>query len=307
MITLNNWDTGSTFRASLNTNFSDLDTNKADKSWWVFTWDITVPDEAYGVGWNGSLEVPTKNAVYDKIETLGGGGDMILASTQTVSWLKTFLSWMFWLRNVANTFTGFFSNTITASRTWTLPDSSTFIPIITQLLTFSWPTASRTITIPDADFTVARTDAGQTFTGVQTMTSPNFTTPVLGTPSSWNLISCTADGTDEVGFRNIPQNSKSSAYTTVMSDKWKHIYHPAWDANPRTFTIDSNANVPYPLGTAITFINRTTQVVTIAITADTMILAGTTTTGSRSLAQNGIATAIKVTTTEWLISGTWLT
>lgn len=32
--------------------------------------DITVPDEAYGVGWNASLEVPTKNAVYDKVETL---------------------------------------------------------------------------------------------------------------------------------------------------------------------------------------------------------------------------------------------
>jgi hypothetical protein len=34
--------------------------------------DIAVPDEAYGVGWNGSLEVPTKNALYDKIETLTG-------------------------------------------------------------------------------------------------------------------------------------------------------------------------------------------------------------------------------------------
>lgn len=32
--------------------------------------DVTVPDEAYGSGWNGSLEVPTKNAVYDKIETI---------------------------------------------------------------------------------------------------------------------------------------------------------------------------------------------------------------------------------------------
>lgn len=32
--------------------------------------DITVPDEAYGAGWNASLEVPTKNAVYDKMETL---------------------------------------------------------------------------------------------------------------------------------------------------------------------------------------------------------------------------------------------
>jgi hypothetical protein len=34
------------------------------------TGDLAVPDEAYGVGWNGSLEVPTKNAIYDKIETI---------------------------------------------------------------------------------------------------------------------------------------------------------------------------------------------------------------------------------------------
>ena len=41
-----------------------------------FGGDVTVPDEAYGAGWNGSFEVPTKNAVYDKIESLvlGGGG-----------------------------------------------------------------------------------------------------------------------------------------------------------------------------------------------------------------------------------------
>ena len=39
----------------------------------TFSNDISVPDEAYGVGWNGSLEVPTKNAVYDKIETISGG------------------------------------------------------------------------------------------------------------------------------------------------------------------------------------------------------------------------------------------
>lgn len=30
--------------------------------------DATVDDEAYGSGWNGSLEVPTKNAVYDQVE-----------------------------------------------------------------------------------------------------------------------------------------------------------------------------------------------------------------------------------------------
>ena len=36
----------------------------------VWLVDQSVPDEAYGVGWNGSVEVPTKNAVYDKIETI---------------------------------------------------------------------------------------------------------------------------------------------------------------------------------------------------------------------------------------------
>lgn len=32
--------------------------------------DVNVPDEAYGSAWDGSLEVPTKNAVYDKIQTI---------------------------------------------------------------------------------------------------------------------------------------------------------------------------------------------------------------------------------------------
>jgi len=129
----------------------------------------------------------------------------------------------------------------------------------------------------------------------------------LGTPSSGTLSSCTVDGTDAVGFRNIPINSKSAAYTTVLADSGKVIFHPSTDANARTFTIDSNANVAYPLGTAITFVNMTTQVVTIAITSDTMYLSSAGTTGSRSLAQYGSATAIKMTSTTWLISGSGLT
>lgn len=36
----------------------------------TFTSDPIIPDEAYGAGWNGVLEPPTKNAIYDKIETM---------------------------------------------------------------------------------------------------------------------------------------------------------------------------------------------------------------------------------------------
>lgn len=113
---------------------------------------------------------------------------------------------------------------------------------------------------------------------------------------------------DAVGFRTIPQNSQSTAYTTVAADSGKHLLHPSADTTARTFTIDSNANVAYPIGTAITFVNQDSAgVMTIAITSDTMRLAGAGTTGSRTLAANGIATALKITSTEWIISGTGLT
>lgn len=139
-------------------------------------------------------------------------------------------------------------------------------------------------------------------------TSPTLVTPALGTPASGNLSSCTADGTNAVGFRHVPQNSQSTAYTTVLSDAGKHLLHPSADTTARTFTIDSNANVAYPIGTSITFVNQNSAgVVTIAITSDTMRLAGAGTTGSRTLAANGIATALKITSTEWIINGTGLT
>lgn len=119
------------------------------------------------------------------------------------------------------------------------------------------------------------------------------------TAASWEVAT--------VGYKHIPANSQSAAYTTVLSDAGKSIDHPSTDANARTFTIDSNANVPYPVGTTITFTNMTSNVVTIAITSDTLYLAGTGTTGSRSLAQYGVATARKLTSTTWLIAGTGLT
>ena len=109
---------------------------------------------------------------------------------------------------------------------------------------------------------------------------------------------------------NLTQNSQSAAYTTVLADaNVKHILHPTADTTARTFTIDSNANVAYPIGSTLTFINQVgAGVLTIAITSDTMYFAGTaSTTGSRTLAAVGVATALKVGTTEWIISGVNLT
>jgi hypothetical protein len=111
--------------------------------------------------------------------------------------------------------------------------------------------------------------------------------------------------TTEVGYMNLPQNSQSANYTTVLADRAGHLYHPLSDDNPRTFTIPANSSVAYAIGTALTFINDQ-NTLTIAITTDTLVWAEDGSSGSRTLAENGIATAIKVTSTRWIISGVGL-
>lgn len=89
-----------------------------------------------------------------------GSGDMVLASTQTVSGLKTFLAWMFALRNVANTFSGLFTNTNTADRTYTLQNRNGTLADDTDLalkasttLSNLWTVAINTSLVSDTDNT----------------------------------------------------------------------------------------------------------------------------------------------------------
>lgn len=150
-----------------------------------------------------------------------------------------------------------------------------------------------------------------TATNTQTLTNKTLTGAVMnGTVGATTPAAGTfTDLSDSIGnVRLIPQNSQSAAYTLVASDSGKHILHPSADTTARTFTIPANASVAFPIGTAVTFVNQDSAgVVTIAITSDTMRLAGAGTTGSRTLAANGVATAIKITSTEWIISGNGLT
>jgi hypothetical protein len=60
----------------------------------------------------------------------------------------------------------------------TLPNAASTLPIYTQQITYAGPTVARTITYPDANITVARTDAANTFTGIQTFSTPIATASV---------------------------------------------------------------------------------------------------------------------------------
>ena len=77
-----------------------------------------------------------------------------------------------------------------------MPNANTSIPVATQTLTFSGPTAARTITLPDANFTAARTDAAQSFTGDQTLSTGNL---IIGTSGKGIDFSATSGtGTSEL-------------------------------------------------------------------------------------------------------------
>jgi hypothetical protein len=146
------------------------------------------------------------------------------------------------------------------------------------------PTDSGFVTPP---FTVAQGGTGGT-------TVPTAATSLQGTGLDSNAV----------GFRTVPQNLQSTSYVTVAADSGKHLFTSTGSI---TFTIAANASVAYPIGTAITFVNTNASSITIAINSDTMTLAGGTNTGSRTLAQNGVATALKIGATSWLISGSGLT
>jgi hypothetical protein len=180
--------------------------------------------------------------------------------------------------------------TLTANRTLTLTGTDGKTLTINHSITLAG-TDGTVMTFPSTNATMARTDAAQTFAGTQTFSGSVVPAATLA---------------DSVGYVGIPVNSQSAAYGLLATDAGKSIVHPITDNNARTFTIPANGTVPFPVGTTITFINMI-NTVTIAITTDTMYLAGAGTTGSRTLAAYGMATAVKVTSTSWIISGNGLT
>jgi len=114
--------------------------------------------------------------------------------------------------------------------------------------------------------------------------------------------------TGATGSLGVSVSSKVTNYTAVSGDANTILMHPSASTTAATFTIPSNASVAYAAGTSLVFVNEHgAGELSIAITTDAMYLAGTVgTTGTRTLIASGIARAVKLTSTEWLIDGTGL-
>ena len=107
-----------------------------------------------------------------------------------------------------------------------------------------------------------------------------------------------------VGYIGMPQNILASGGLTLSkAHAGEHVYVTG---SSQTITIPANSSVPFEIGTAIVIINGNVAS-SIAITTDTLRLAGSSLTGTRSLAAYGLATAVKVESTTWIVSGSGLT
>ena len=166
------------------------------------------------------------------------------------------------------------------------------------------PEITTSITTASTTFALINTTATTVnFAGVAT-TALNIgasNAPITG----FAAPSTTSSTASSLGYLGIPQSATATTATLAIGDAGKHVYVTTAG---QTITIPDNATVAYPIGTTIEFIaGPSATTVTIAITSDTMYLAGTGTTGSRTLAAYGMATAIKVAATTWFISGNGLT
>lgn len=130
-------------------------------------------------------------------------------------------------------------------------------------------------------------------------TSPSLTTPVLGTPTSGNLSNCTADGTNNVGYRNIPQSGsdKTTSYTLATTDVGKFI-------GVGTSGSIVVPNSTFAAGDVVSIFNNTTGSVTITTNPTSSYIAGTNTTkASMTLATRGVATVLFISGTVCVVSG----
>jgi len=114
-------------------------------------------------------------------------------------------------------------------------------------------------------------------------------------------VTVTASGTiaaGSIGFRGVPQNAQGATYTLALADAGRHIA-----ISTGGVVIPANGTTAFPIGTTIVIYNDSNATQTISITTDTLRQAGTTNTGTRTLAVYGVASCVKVAATTWIITG----
>jgi len=116
----------------------------------------------------------------------------------------------------------------------------------------------------------------------------------LGTPSSGTLSSCTVDGTNPVGFRNVPISSNSTN-TLVVGDVGKVLSVTAGQTVP---------NSTFAAGDVVVIFNNSSSSITLTMSIATAYIAGTDSDkATMTLATRGVATILFISGTVCVVSG----
>ena len=109
----------------------------------------------------------------------------------------------------------------------------------------------------------------------------------------------------ELGFKTIPQIALNGASTFVAADSGKHYYKGPAVTSAIILTIPDNSAEPCPVGTTITIVNdAATGNITIFQGGNTILqLGGTFNQSNRTITPGGFATALKVASNKWIVSG----
>jgi Protein of unknown function (DUF2793) len=117
----------------------------------------------------------------------------------------------------------------------------------------------------------------------------------LGSPTSWEPLT------------GIPQNPQAGNYGIVAADNGRSIDHLSGAGAGDTYTIPANGTLALPIGFTFSVCNLDSNAVSIAIITDTLYLLPSGATGTRTVAQYGLATFRKVAATTWVCCGVNLT
>jgi hypothetical protein len=120
----------------------------------------------------------------------------------------------------------------------------------------------------------------------------------LGTPSSGTLTNCTVDGTNPIGYRDLPAvGTKTSSYTLAVGDVGKYVQ------------VGSGGSITIPdatfaEGDVVVIANNHSAAITVTCTITTAYIAGTDADkASVSLATRGLCTIVFLSGTVCIISG----
>jgi len=184
---------------------------------------------------------------------------------------------------------------------WTTPTTGTVTSVSGTAPISSSGGATPAISISQAttstDGYLSSTD-WNTFNGKAPLVSPSFTTPVLGTPTSGNLSNCTVDGTNLIGYRNVPAvGTKTSSYSLTTSDVGKYVQ------------VGSGGSITIPdatfaEGDIVSVFNNTSGNITITCSITTAYISGTDADkATMTLATRGVATILFISGTVCVVSG----